>query len=164
MTAYHPSIPPIPSLLSSLTSWWRCFVFSRLQPALVTRFDLTYPGVTAANYLASLWFYLNVSFFLVVLLSLWWSICDEEHYTSMLWHRHVILQRVWNNRLLNLQTEPPFEENPFVQWNHICFGNIVGVNQINLCVVLLFDPGDVCFLVNMLFKVIVAILLICLGA
>lgn len=26
---------------------------SYLQPALVTRFDLTYPGVTAANYLAS---------------------------------------------------------------------------------------------------------------
>lgn len=32
-------------------------LFSYLQPAQVTRFDLSYPGLTAANYLASLSFY-----------------------------------------------------------------------------------------------------------
>lgn len=34
-------------------------LFSYLQPAQVTRFDLSYPGLTAANYLASLSFYLK---------------------------------------------------------------------------------------------------------
>lgn len=57
----HPVSAVLPPRMK-LTSWWRCFVFSRLQPALVTRFDLTYPGVTAANYLASLWFSYWMSF------------------------------------------------------------------------------------------------------
>lgn len=72
------------------TCWWRSFVFSRLQPALVTRFDLTYPGVTAANYLASLWSLFWMCLFPPVILlfllssSSWWLllwfICTQEHY------------------------------------------------------------------------------------
>lgn len=74
------------------TCWWCFFVFSRLQPALVTRFDLTYPGVTAANYLASLWslFWMclfppvTLLLFLLLSLSSWWLLLwfirTQEHY------------------------------------------------------------------------------------
>lgn len=37
---------------------WSCLSFFYLQPALVTRFDLAYPGVTTANYMASFYFIL----------------------------------------------------------------------------------------------------------
>lgn len=87
------------------TCWWRSFVFSRLQPALVTRFDLTYPGVTAANYLASLWSLLNVSIFprcfLVVDVVVFVVVVHPCSGTLRLcqcsdtvWHPHEILQRV----------------------------------------------------------------------
>lgn len=55
------------SLYSSILYWSMILSFiSYLQPALVTRFDLEYPGVTTANYMASfhLIFFFLSSFFL----------------------------------------------------------------------------------------------------
>lgn len=110
------------------TCWWRFFVFSHLQPALVTRFDLTYPGVTAANYLASLWslFWMSFSpsrYFVVVVVVVVVFVVVVHPYSGT-WRlcrcSDAVMTSAWNsseglnNRLLGLQTEPPFEE------SHLC--------------------------------------------
>lgn len=150
--------------------WWCSFVFSRLQPALVTRFDLTYPGVTSANYLASLWYLFWMWLFFFPLFS---CCCGGggvfccggssvlRNITSVPMFRHCVTS-AWNsseglnNRPLGLQPEPPFEETHLCSEITFIFSKYVWHkwNQFMWCSS--FFPCDVCFGVNMSFSVIAA--------
>lgn len=174
MSAFSSSLILSPQPLSSLPECSRCagdalFVFSRLQPALVTRFDLTYPGVTAANYLASLWylFWMCLFFpccFLVVVVVVFVVVVHPYSGTLRLcqcsdtvWHPHEIFQRVWITDRWVFNLNLPLKKPICAVKSHLFSPNMVDASEINVCDVhLFFFTCDVCFGVNMSFSVIAA--------
>ncbi len=139
--------------------WWCSFVFSRLQPALVTRFDLTYPGVTSANYLASLWylfwmwlFFPRCFFVVVVVVFFVVVVRPYRHCVTSAWNSSEGL----NNRPLGLQPEPPFEETHLCSEITFIFAKCGWRKWNQFVMFVFFFPCDVCFGVNMSFSVIAA--------
>lgn len=155
MSAFSSSLILSPQPLSSLPECSRCagdalFVFSRLQPALVTRFDLTYPGVTAANYLASLWylFWMCLFFpccFLVVVVVVFVVVVHPYSGTLRLcqcsdtvWHPHEIFQRVWITDRWVFNLNLPLKKPICAVKSHLFSPNMVDASEINVCDVHLF--------------------------